>query len=123
MSRTLAAIALCPEHSFAGASRRHTISLASKKRTDTEVSRVILWWIGNILLIAVVAPVCLLFLNRVLRPTFEIRKYVDDVLDHGVKLTGTLDCVPNLIRSCELTGMARLNVTRYGLALARLLPQ
>jgi len=53
---------------------------------------------------------------------FEIKKYVDDVLDHGVKLTGTLDCVPNLIRSCELTGMARLNVTRYGLALARLLP-
>ena len=71
----------------------------------------------------VVAPVCLLFLNRVLRPIFEIKRYVDDVLDHGVKLTGTLDCVPNLIRSCELTGMARLNVTRYGLALARLLPQ
>ena len=76
-----------------------------------------------IILIAVVAPVCLLFLNRVLRPIFEIKRYVDDVLDHGVKLTGTLDCVPNLIRSCELTGSARLNVTRYGLALARLLPQ
>ena len=29
---------------------------------------VVLWWIGNIVLIAVVAPVCLLFLNRVLRP-------------------------------------------------------
>ena len=66
-----------------------------------------LWWLGNIVLIAVVAPVCLLFLNRVLRPIFEIKRYVDDVLDHGVKLTG----------------MARLNVTRYGLALARLLPQ
>ena len=84
---------------------------------------VALWWLANIVLIAVVAPVCLLFLNRVLRPIFEIKRYVDDVLDHGVKLTGTLDCVPNLIRSCELTGMARLNVTRYGLALARLLPQ
>jgi hypothetical protein len=84
---------------------------------------VALWWIANIILIAVVAPVCLLFLNRVLRPIFEIKRYVDDILDHGVKLTGTLDCVPNLIRSCELTGAARLNVTRYGLALARLLPQ
>ena len=88
-----------------------------------EVFQVALWWLGNIVLIAVVAPVCLLFLNRVLRPIFEIRRYVDDILDHGVKLSGTLDCVPNLIRSCELTGAARLNVTRYGLALARLLPQ
>jgi len=97
--------------------------VAVGNRAHMEVPRVLLWWIGNIVLIAVVAPVCLLFLNRVLRPTFEIRRYVDDILDHGVKLTGTLDCVPTLIRSCELTGAARLNVTRYGLALARLLPQ
>ncbi len=83
----------------------------------------VLWWLGNIVLLFVVAPVCLLFLNRVLRPAKEIYAYADDILDHGVKLTGTLDCVPNLIRSCELTGAARLNVTRYGLALARLLPQ
>lgn len=82
-----------------------------------------LWWIGNIVLIAVVAPVCILFLNRVMRPIFEINKYADDILDHGVKLTGTLDCVPTLVRTCELTGTARLNVTRYGLALARLLPE
>ncbi len=81
------------------------------------------WWIGNIVLLAVVIPTCLFFLNRVLRPTMEIKSYVDDVLDHGVRLTGTLDCVPNLIRTCELSGTARLNVTRYGLALARLLPE
>ena len=97
--------------------------LADGIRTLMEVLPVALWWLGNLVLIAVVAPVCLLFLNRVLRPIFEIRNYVDDILDHGVKLTGTLDCVPTLIRSCELTGSARLNVTRYGLALARLLPQ
>ena len=83
----------------------------------------LLWWLGNIVLIAVVAPTCLFFLNRVMRPVFEIRNYVDDILEHGVALSGTLDCVPNLIRTCELTGAARLNVTRYGLALARLLPQ
>ncbi len=81
-----------------------------------------LWYIGAILLILVVPPVVLLFLNRVLRPIMEIDKYVDDVLEHGVLLSGTLDAVPNLIRSCELTGACRLNVTRYGLALARLLP-
>lgn len=52
-----------------------------------------LWWIGNLLLLAVVIPVVLLLLNRVVRPTKEIKNYADDVLDHGVKLTGTLDCV------------------------------
>ena len=80
------------------------------------------WWIGNIVLIFVVAPVCVWLLNRLLRPTFEIKAYADDVLEHGVLLSGTLDSVPNLIRTCELTGTCRLNVTRYGLALARLLP-
>ena len=82
----------------------------------------VLWYIADILLILVVPPVVLLFLNRVLRPIMEIDKYVEDVLEHGVLLSGTLDAVPNLIRSCELTGQCRLNVSRYGLALARLLP-
>ena len=80
------------------------------------------WWLGNIILIVVVAPVLVLFLNKVMRPIREIDHYVQDVLEHGVALTATLDCVPQLIRTCELTGVARLNVTRYGLALARLLP-
>jgi hypothetical protein len=82
----------------------------------------ILWYIAALLLIFVIPPVLLLFLNRVLKPIKEIDKYVEDVLEHGVMLTATLDAVPNLIRSCELTGTCRLNVTRYGLALARLLP-
>lgn len=80
-----------------------------------------LWWIGNLLLLAVVIPVVLLLLNRVVRPVKEIKNYADDVLDHGVKLTGTVDCIPVLATTCELTAAARLNVTRYGLALARML--
>jgi len=80
------------------------------------------WWLGDLVLIAVVLPAVIYFLNKVLRPIKEIDAYVQDILEHGVLLTGTLDCVPNLIRTCELSGTARLNVTRYGLALARLLP-
>jgi hypothetical protein len=82
----------------------------------------LLWWVANILLIFVVAPVVIYFLNKVKKPITEIDHYVSDVLEHGVGLTATLDCVPNLIRTCELAGACRLNVTRYGLALARLLP-
>ncbi|MDQ6928024.1 MAG: hypothetical protein M3159_05090 [Actinomycetota bacterium] len=81
-----------------------------------------LLWIANALLLLVIAPVVIMLLNRLLRPATEIKHYVEDILEHGVLLSGTLDCVPNLIRTCELTGIARLNVTRYGLALARLLP-
>ena len=67
----------------------------------------VLWWLGNIVLIFVVAPVCLLFLNRVLRPAKEIYTYADDILDHGVKLTGTLDSVPKLYQTRDLSAAAR----------------
>lgn len=80
------------------------------------------WWLGDLVLIVVVLPAVIFFLNKVMRPIREIDAYVADILEHGVLLTGTLDSVPNLIRTCELSGTARLNVTRYGLALARLLP-
>ena len=80
-----------------------------------------LWWIGNILLIFVVAPVCLLFLNKVLRPAQEIKSYGDDILEHGVGITSELDAVPKLVKTKELTGTARQAVGRYAAALQRLL--
>lgn len=73
------------------------------------------------MLILVVAPVCILFLNKVLRPILEIRAYADDILEHGVGLTGQLDAVPKLARTRDLAGQARQNATRYGAALARIL--
>jgi hypothetical protein len=86
-----------------------------------EVCVVVLWWLGNIVLILVVAPVVLLMLNRVLRPAKEIYAYADDILDHGVKLTGTLDSVPKLYRTRDLTGAARQSARRYGAALSNIL--
>jgi hypothetical protein len=82
---------------------------------------VALWWIGNVLLILVVAPVCIFFLNRVLRPAKEILAYAHDILEHGVLLTGTLDAVPKLVETKQLTGTARQGVQRYGSALQQLL--
>ncbi len=79
------------------------------------------WWLGNIVLLFVVAPVCILFLNRVLRPAKEIYGYADDILDHGVKLTGTLDSVPKLYQTRDLTAAARQSASRYGAALQRIL--
>jgi hypothetical protein len=82
---------------------------------------VVLWWIANLLLLFVVAPVCLLLLNKVLRPAQEIKAYADDILEHGVGITGELDAVPKLVQTKELTGQARQGVQRYGAALQRLL--
>lgn len=79
------------------------------------------WWIGNLALFVAVVPLLLLYLNRVLRPVYEIKKYADDVLEHGVGLTGTLDAVPKLVKTRELTSIARQRVSRYGSALERLL--
>jgi hypothetical protein len=82
---------------------------------------VVLWWIANLLLLFVVAPVCLALLNKVLRPAQEIKAYADDILEHGVGITSELDAVPKLVQTKELTGQARQAVGRYGAALQRLL--
>ncbi len=81
----------------------------------------LLWWIGNILFIFVVIPVVLLFLNRVLRPVMEINTYANDILEHGVALTGALDAVPKLAETRQLTGTARQHAERYVGALQRLM--
>jgi hypothetical protein len=95
--------------------------IASGPDSSAQEVLVVLWWLGNIVLILVVAPVCLLFLNRVLRPAKEIYTYADDILDHGVKLTGTLDSVPKLYQTRDLTAAARQSASRYGAALQRIL--
>ena len=81
----------------------------------------LLWWIGNAVLILVVAPVVVFLANKLLRPTFEIRAYANDILEHGVNLTGTLDDVPKLATTRELAAQARQGAERYGSALQRLL--
>lgn len=86
------------------------------------MSAINVWWlIGDILLIFVVAPVVVLFLNKVLNPIREIKAYADDTLEHGVGITAQLDAVPKLARTRELAGQARQAAGRYGAALQRIL--
>lgn len=79
------------------------------------------WWIANAVLFFVVIPAILFFANRVLRPTLEIKAYADDILEHGVGLTGTLDAVPKLVETRTLATVARERVQRYGAAIERVL--
>jgi hypothetical protein len=81
----------------------------------------ILWLLGDIVLLFVIVPVVLLLLNRVLRPTMEINNYANDILEHGVGITGALDAVPKLVTTRDLTATAKNSAVRYVNALQRLL--
>lgn len=79
------------------------------------------WWIGNVVLLLVVIPVVILLANRVIRPAVEIKKYADDILEHGVGLSGMLDPVPALVETRDLVKQVKEGVLRYGAAIDRLL--
>jgi len=81
----------------------------------------VLWWIGNAALILVVAPIVVWLANKLLRPAREILAYSNDILEHGYLLTGTLDSLPALDRTRQLTETANQSVSRYGSALQRVL--
>lgn len=80
-----------------------------------------LWLLADLLLLFVVAPALMFFLNKVYYPIKEIQAYAHDILEHGVNLTNTLDSVPKLVRTRELTSQARQSTQRYGAALQRVL--
>ena len=72
---------------------------------------------GNLVLIGVEVPVVVWLANKLLRPVLETRSYANDILEHGVNVTGELDAVPNLERTAQLAAAARQGVTRCGDAL------
>jgi len=57
----------------------------------------VLWWIGNVILLVVVLPVVIFLLNRVLAAVERIRHATDDILSGGVALVGELNGVPEAL--------------------------
>lgn len=82
----------------------------------------VLWWIGNAVLLLVVVPVLVALLNRVLAALERIRGATDDILAGGVALTGELDDVPQLLAATDRTvGEVAVGATRYAGSVAKLL--
>ncbi len=77
----------------------------------------VLWWIANIVALGIVVPLVILLANRIIRAGLEINLYADDILVHGVALSGNLDPVPALLDTQELVGTATSNAVRYVTAL------
>jgi hypothetical protein len=82
----------------------------------------VLWWIGNLLLLLVVVPVLVALLNRVLAALERIRAASDDILTGGVALVGELDGVPEgLAQTDETVEAIATGAVRYAGSVGKLL--
>jgi hypothetical protein len=63
----------------------------------------VLWWIGNVVLLVVVLPVVIFLLNRVLAAVERIRAATDNILAGGVALIGELNGLPEALAVTDET--------------------
>jgi hypothetical protein len=82
----------------------------------------VLWWIGNVILLVVIVPVVVWLLNRVLAATERIRGASDEILAGGVRLVGELDGVPEALAVTDQTiEEVKVGAVRYAGSVAKLL--
>jgi hypothetical protein len=82
----------------------------------------VLWWIGNAILLVVILPVVIFLLNRVLATLERIRGATGDILAGGVALVGELDGVPAALATTDDTVKEVANgAVRYAGSVAKLL--
>jgi hypothetical protein len=81
-----------------------------------------LWWIANLVLLAVVLPFVIYLLNRVLAALERIRGATSDILSGGVALIGELDGVPGALATTDATiREVSAGAVRYAGSVAKLL--
>jgi hypothetical protein len=82
----------------------------------------VLWWIGNAILLLVVLPVVIFLLNRVLAAVERIRAATDDILGGGVELVGELTVVPDGLATTDaVVHQVSVGAVRYAGSVAKLL--
>ena len=82
----------------------------------------VLWWIGNAVLLVVVLPVVIYLLNRVLAALERIRAASDAILAGGVALVGELQGVPGGLAVTDKTiEEVKVGAVRYAGSVAKLL--
>lgn len=82
----------------------------------------ILWWVGDLILLFVVLPIVVVLVNRIVAPIQRIRATVDDILENGVELTGDLDNVaPLLVDTDGIVNEISIGATRYVKGVGQLL--
>jgi hypothetical protein len=82
----------------------------------------VLWWIGNAVLLVVILPVVIYLLNRVLAAVERIRAATDGILLGVLDLLKDLDGVPDALAQTDNTVKeVAVGATRYAGSVARLL--
>ncbi len=82
----------------------------------------VLWWIGNVILLVVVLPVVIYLRNRVLAAVERIRAATDNVLAGGVALIGELNGLPEALAvTDETVREVSVGAVRYAGSVAKLL--
>jgi hypothetical protein len=82
----------------------------------------VLWWIGNAVLLIVILPVVIFLLNRVLAAVERIRGATDEILTGGVALIGELNGVPEALATTDRTvNEVSVGAVRYAGSVAKLL--
>lgn len=82
----------------------------------------ILWWIGNAVLLVAVLPVVIYLLNRILAALERIRAASADILSGGVALVGELEDVPDALATTDETiDAVKTGAVRYAGSVAALL--
>jgi hypothetical protein len=82
----------------------------------------VLWWIGNAILLVVILPVVIALLNRVLAAVERIRGATDEILAGGVALVGELNGVPDALATTDRTvNEVSVGAVRYAGSVAKLL--
>ena len=82
----------------------------------------VLWWIGNVILLVVVLPVVIFLLNRVLAALERVRGATDNILAGGVALVGELDGLPEALTvTDETVKEVSVGAVRYAGSVAKLL--
>jgi hypothetical protein len=82
----------------------------------------VLWWIGNVILLVVVLPVVIFLLNRILAALERIRGAADNILAGGVALIGELNGLPEALAvTDETVKEVSVGAVRYAGSVAKLL--
>jgi hypothetical protein len=82
----------------------------------------VLWWIGNVVLLVVILPVVIALLNRVLAAGQDLVRRGADPLHGGVALIGQLDGVPEALAETDTTVReVTVGAVRYAGSVAKLL--
>jgi len=80
-----------------------------------------LWWIGNAVLLVIIAPVVVVLLYRVLDAARTVRRAVDGLATVGTKMVSDLEPVPELLKTESYVSQTSAGLARYGTALDEVL--